>query len=244
MSISKDPKKRERQLGNLRPDAATKHGLYSEARLEPLRERFRAELAEQFGAFAAADELALAADRRAKIEVINEWLGRRGLLADKRSGRPRAVLQLADRLQSAYERQLADLRRRGGGRAPSSNPGVPIQIELTEAERVGLMSSDEDVRQDTAHRILERIGEEHHEAWFMSSEGARERARLRSRIDGGEDLTDDQLLEVKRDERRRQAERVREREHDRKLTRAFVRSLPDDDLERLERVVADREGGD
>jgi hypothetical protein len=101
MPISHDPEKRAAQLANLRPDAAIRHGVYSEAKLAPLRERFAAELSDQFGRLATPDELALAAARRAKREVLNEWLGRRGLLADRRSGTVRAAVQLADRLQSA-----------------------------------------------------------------------------------------------------------------------------------------------
>jgi hypothetical protein len=155
MPPSRDPEKRAAQLRNLRPDAALKHGAYAEAKLEPLRERFAAELAEQFGAVASEDELRLAADRRAKVEVINEWLAKRGLLADRRTGKPRSVMQLGDRLQTAYERQLAELRRRGGGRASGREP--PMHVELTDDERVGMMSSDAKVRADTATRILRRL---------------------------------------------------------------------------------------
>src|SRR5947209_3969706 len=72
MPTSKDPKRRQAQLGNLRADAATTHGAYSEAKVGPLRARFAGELAEQFGSVASAEEIEIAADRRARIQVIND----------------------------------------------------------------------------------------------------------------------------------------------------------------------------
>ena len=92
MPTSKDPKRRQAQLGNLRADAATTHGAYSEAKVGPLRARFAGELAAQFGYLASREEIEIAADRRARIEVINDWLDRRGVMGDKRSGRPREIL--------------------------------------------------------------------------------------------------------------------------------------------------------
>ena len=65
MPTSKDPKRRQAQLGNLRADAASTHGAYSEAKLGPLRARFAGELAEQFGSVASPEEIEIAADRRA-----------------------------------------------------------------------------------------------------------------------------------------------------------------------------------
>lgn len=160
MPPSTNPKKRRAQLANLRPDAATKHGVYSEAKLAPLRERFVAELGEQFDGVATVDEIELAAERRAKLEVLNGWLGRRGLLADRRSGRPRAVVQLVDRLQSAYERQLAEFRGRAGRSGHPFDSSPPMSIELTADEQLGLMASEWKVRSDTTHRILARLRDE------------------------------------------------------------------------------------
>ena len=103
-------------------------------------ERFAAELAERFGKVASEDEIALLAERRAKLEVLNVWLVGAGLLADRRSGRPRAVLALADRLQLSYERQFAVLRARAGG--VDRDAGVPFEVNLAEDESLGLRSSD------------------------------------------------------------------------------------------------------
>ena len=104
-----------------------------------MRARFAGELAEQFGSAASPEEIEIAADRRARIEVIDDWLDRRGVVADKRSGRPREILAALERSQAALERQLTGWRRRGGGagRGPQSDQ----RLELSAAEKVGLMSS-------------------------------------------------------------------------------------------------------
>lgn len=66
MPPSKDPAKRARQLGNLRADAAVKHGGFSEQALGPLRDRCAAELSERFAQVATSHEIWLAADRQAQ----------------------------------------------------------------------------------------------------------------------------------------------------------------------------------
>jgi hypothetical protein len=48
-------------------------------------------------------------------------------------------------------------------------------IELTEAEPVGLMASDETIRAETAHNILAPITDQQHVEW-MRSQGADEEA--------------------------------------------------------------------
>ena len=160
MPTSKDPKRRQAQLRNLRADAATTHGAYSEANVGPLRARFAGELAAQFGSVASPEEIEIAADRRARIEVINDWLDRRGVMADKRSGRPREILAPLERSQAALERQLTEWRRSGGGarREPQSDH----RLELSAAEKVGLIASDERIRAESAQRILQRISDEQH----------------------------------------------------------------------------------
>jgi hypothetical protein len=134
-----------------------------------LRARFAGELAEQLGYLASPEEIAIAADRR--IEVINDWLDRRGVMADKRSGRPREILATLERSQAALERQLTEWRRRGGGARPELQSDH--RLELSAAETVGLMSSDERVRAESAQRILQRITDEHH-ADHVRSTGAEE----------------------------------------------------------------------
>jgi len=114
MPLSKDPKKRQAQLSNLRPDAAVKAGAFSESTLTPLREPFLVEFTRQFGHVAGVDELRLAADRRARIEAITEWLDKNGVIADKRSGRPRPIVTELERLQAAHERLIRALRARPG----------------------------------------------------------------------------------------------------------------------------------
>ena len=92
-------------------------------------------------------------------------------MADKRSGRPREILATLERSQAALERQLSEWRRRGAGarREPQSDR----RLELSAAEKVGLMSSDERVRAQSAPRILQRISDEQH-ADYLRSTGAEE----------------------------------------------------------------------
>ena len=118
---------------------------------------------------ASPEEIEIAADRRARIQVINDWIDRRGVMAVKRSGRPREILAALERSQAALERQLTEWRRRGGGtrREPQSDH----RLKLSAAEKVGLMASDERVRAESAQRILQRIRDEHH-ADYLRSTGA------------------------------------------------------------------------
>jgi hypothetical protein len=219
MPPSKNPVARKRQLANLKPDAATKHGAYAEEKVAPLREQFAAELATQYGKIATPDELELAADRRARVKVISDWLDQRGLLADRRSGRPRAVVQLADRLQSAYERQLAEFRRRGGGHVDEGDTSA--WLELSTDEQLGLMSSSPRMREEVAHRILERIADEHHEA------------HLRSK---GEDEASI------RDAMKHRADQSERHRVDRRSRMGFLRELSDEDLGTLEGIVVQSDG--
>lgn len=108
--------------------------------------------------------------------MISDWLDRRGILADRRSGRPRQVLATLERLENALERQLGEWRRRGGPSA-AQDDGRLIHIEMTDSERMGLMSADERVRQETASRIMWRLSREQHADW-MPSQGVEEEAVL------------------------------------------------------------------
>jgi hypothetical protein len=107
-------------------------------------------------------ELQIAADRMARTEAISRWLDKRGMLADRRSGKPREVVKLLERLQTALERQLAEWRRRRGATEKTGPMHERVlRIELTAAERVGMLSTDADVRIHTTHEILTRLREEH-----------------------------------------------------------------------------------
>jgi hypothetical protein len=134
--------------------------------------------------------------------------GQACLFGDKRSGRPREILATLERLQAALERQLTEWRRRGGG--PQREPESDHWLELTAAGKVGLMSSEERVREENAHRIRERISDEHHADYLRSS--------------GAQEATVQQALEL------RQAA-------DRRIRRRFLQSLSDEDLEALEDLV-------
>jgi hypothetical protein len=61
------------------------------------------ELAEQSGRVAGRQEIELAADRPARIAVINQWLDEHGVFGDKRSGRPREILRVRPGVSACFE---------------------------------------------------------------------------------------------------------------------------------------------
>lgn len=86
------------------PGATLKHGSNSEAVVGPIRQRHLARLRQRFPA-EDEDELLIAASRRAKIEVLSEYLDRIGLV--RRGGDVRGAVVELGRLETALERQLA-----------------------------------------------------------------------------------------------------------------------------------------
>ena len=61
MPLSKDPVRRAKQLDNLRPAGAVKHGATSEGKLAPLRAHHRSPPTGTSAAIVAADSAAVAA---------------------------------------------------------------------------------------------------------------------------------------------------------------------------------------
>ncbi len=109
MGVSSDPAKAAIQRANLRPNAATKHGAYSTAKLAPLREQFVIELRKAFPS-AADDQISLLAHQRAQLAALGEWMDRRGLLANKRRGTVFDAVRLHLQLANSYEKQYAALQ--------------------------------------------------------------------------------------------------------------------------------------
>jgi hypothetical protein len=103
----KTPESRARQLANLKSMDALKHGAYSAAMLRPARERVLAELTQSFPGV-RVDLLQIAAAKRARIVLIQEFIDERGIIKNRQRGEFYPVLTLLERLETAY---TSDLRR-------------------------------------------------------------------------------------------------------------------------------------
>jgi hypothetical protein len=127
--LSKDEQARERQLANLKrgdnpaPAAnqrALKHGAESETALGTARERFLAELVEEFP-HAPERDLRLVAHRLAQVERLAEYVDRKGVIAHQRRGTVLPAVQTLDRLTNSIEQRLDRLRdREASATAPAS----------------------------------------------------------------------------------------------------------------------------
>ncbi len=146
---SKDPALRARQLANLRPNAAVRHGAHAAKDIEPLRVEHLARLRERFP---SADDalLAIQAERAAQLDLISEYLGRRpGVGAVMRNRRTAVVWparEYAAKLQSAYERQCERLegQDREAGNASPHDELAAIVRELAESDDGGGEGDGED----------------------------------------------------------------------------------------------------
>jgi hypothetical protein len=107
MPLSTDPDKRARQLANLQPAAAIRHGVTSERELEPLRVKHRAELRERFGRI---DEhrLTLLSNLLARLDLAHEYVDVHGLMRNTRQAHP--VLALLERWEQHSWRMLSELQ--------------------------------------------------------------------------------------------------------------------------------------
>jgi hypothetical protein len=122
MALSEDPAKRQNQLANLKPTAATKHGAGSEQATREGRERFLVELRETFPN-AAEQLLVVQAGRLSQLEQLTQFLDEKGPILHARYGRVREAAQLHERISTSAERAhllLEDRERENGG-----TPGVP-----------------------------------------------------------------------------------------------------------------------
>jgi hypothetical protein len=99
---------RARQLANLKSDAAVRTGVYSEVRLEPLRERYLAELR---GAYpgASLDQLRTLSQRKAMATQLSAFLDARGIIRHQRRGEPFPAAALLARLLDGIDKQIAAL---------------------------------------------------------------------------------------------------------------------------------------
>jgi hypothetical protein len=130
---------RQRQLANLTPAAAVRHGAYSADRLKPERERVLGELLASFPSV-RHDRLELLAGQRARIELLQAYVDQRGIIAHRGRGSTFPAVALLQREESAYRVELSkveELQRE----AAAHHPGRAL--ELAEAKYLPTGEDDE-----------------------------------------------------------------------------------------------------
>ena len=132
MPLSKDPVRRAKQLENLRPAGAVKHGATSERKLTPLRAKHRAELLQRFPQL-DAQRLSLLADLLARIELAGEFIDVHGLMRNTRETHP--VLELLSRWERRAWEMLSTLeaehRAQRAARAETAIPPIEDLLDPT-----------------------------------------------------------------------------------------------------------------
>jgi hypothetical protein len=135
MPTSTDPVKRARQLQNLRSSSAVKHGGRSPERVQPLREKYLAELHEAFPNVPVAD-LRSQAQRQALISLYADYIDERGSpIRHRRQGTIYPAAQELGRLLAAHEKRNAELQVLNGRREGSPHAALAAVVaELSAAE--------------------------------------------------------------------------------------------------------------
>ena len=177
LPLSKDPDRRKKQLANLRPAGAAKHGATSERRLEPLRAKHRGELLEHFPQIDPF-RLSLLCDLLARCDLAREFLDVHGLMRNTRQAHP--VLDLLTRWERRAWDMLSQLAPQDSTARAWDRDTPELQIELSAEEQIGLMAADENTRTDVVHRILKRLSEERRRGGATSLR----RTSLNARADG------------------------------------------------------------
>jgi hypothetical protein len=118
MPLSADAQARSRQVANLKqnnPALSRTHGAQSEQAIRPLRERYLAELAEEFP-HASPRTLVIQAARLAKLELLERFVDERGVIRHQRRGDIFPAVQMAEQISRGYlqtqERLEAERRER------------------------------------------------------------------------------------------------------------------------------------
>jgi hypothetical protein len=123
MPLSSNPDARARQLANLTPRSAVKHGAYSPELLAPERERILGELLASFPNV-RRDRLELLAAQRARIVLLQAYVEARGIIAHKGRGSTFPAVDRLQREESAYRVELSkieDLHREAGATRPGDS---------------------------------------------------------------------------------------------------------------------------
>ena len=132
MPLSKDPARRAKQLDNLRPAGAFKHGATSERKLQPLRAQHRAALRQRFPGL-DAQRLSLLADLLARIDLAGEFIDVHGLMRNTRQ--PHPVLELLSRWERRAWEMLSALeaedQAKRESRAEMAKPPIQDLLDPT-----------------------------------------------------------------------------------------------------------------
>ena len=131
MPLSKDPRARERQLSNLRPDAALKHAGRADVLIRGRADELLAELLEEFPA-ASPRVLRLQARRAAKLERLAAFLEERGEFRNRRQGEVFAASAIEESVTAAFLATQAKLeaQAREARSKPGSAPSGALADEL------------------------------------------------------------------------------------------------------------------
>ena len=117
-NAGKTAESRARQLANLTPQSAVKHGAYSADRLQPERERVLGELLVSFPGV-RRDRLEIAAAQRARITLLQAYVDARGVLRHRGRGETFPAVALLQREEAAYRVELTkieELHREAGSK--------------------------------------------------------------------------------------------------------------------------------
>jgi hypothetical protein len=105
---AKTPEARARQLANLTPRAAIRHGAYSAEKLAPERERILGELLVSFPGV-RRDRLELAAAQRARIVLLQAYVDERGLITHRGRGESPPAVAMLRQEEAAYRVELSKI---------------------------------------------------------------------------------------------------------------------------------------
>jgi hypothetical protein len=111
------PESRARQLANLTPRSAVKHGSYSAELLAPERERVLAELLASFPGV-RRDRLELAAAQRARITLLQAYIDTVGIVKHRLRGDTYPAVDRLQREEVAYRAELSKIEELARQRAP------------------------------------------------------------------------------------------------------------------------------
>jgi hypothetical protein len=113
----KTPAARAKQLANLTPRSAVKHGAYSAEYLAPERERVLRELLESFPGV-RRDRLELAAAQRARIVLLQAYIDSVGVIKHRGRGETYPAVGLLQREEASYRVELARIEELARARRP------------------------------------------------------------------------------------------------------------------------------
>jgi hypothetical protein len=132
MPLSTDPVRRARQLENLRPAGAVKHGATSEGKVAPLRAQHCSALLQRFPGL-DEQRRSLLADLLARIELAGEFIDVHGLMRNTRQ--PHPVLELLSRWERRAWEMLSALeaehRAQRESRAETDRPPIQDLLDPT-----------------------------------------------------------------------------------------------------------------